>query len=177
MKGASFKFKDECDKKLLGALQRMPREEMGPIAVAMLEPGAQRVATTAKSLAPRDTSAMANSIRVSKVKERFAKNKSVWRQTVRVGTRKELNIPQDALGFYPAAIEFGYKESNIRHAYQVGGAFYQSRGQNMPHEARPFMRPAMHNNISEIENEARMVAARMIPETFTRAVSSGRFKA
>lgn len=110
MSGWSGKFafvRNDGHRKALKALLEVPTLEMGKIVEAAMQPGVGTVLARARSLAPKDTTRLASSIRATEFIEKF-KNKGVaYAQGVRVGDRNELGIT--GRGFYPASMEFGFR--------------------------------------------------------------------
>jgi len=101
---------------------------------------AEVIKNHAVALVPKDTGLLANSIRVQAgpvgKKLGISISRAGATATVITGTRAELQIGNSMKGYYPAAIEFGYRHGR-------GGNFIP---------ARPYLRPALYDHESEILN-------------------------
>lgn len=168
-----FKVIGRMDERIKKALLMVPDLELGPVIKDMFEPGLVMVKNAAQALAPKDTSKLARSIRITKFKERFRKNNNIFHQSVRTGTRKELGLKESGKeqGYYPAAQEYGWQEAGDGHVYfdKKRGRFVRTPSFTVPHAQRPYLRPAFYNNISNIRKEAANVAVKKIPDLFKRA--------
>jgi hypothetical protein len=170
----SVKVQGNMDKRLQQALLTVPQLELSGVVRQMLAPGISDIKRSAQALAPKETGTLSRTIKATKFKEKYKKGEARYFQTVRVGTRKELGIKEDALGFYPTAQEYGFREGRIRHTYfnRKAGRFVRSMGHDMPHLPRPFLRPAFYNNASSARAQAAQVASRLIPNAFKRKIGT-----
>lgn len=84
------------------------------------------VLATAKTLAPRRSGRMADTLKVRSAKKSNANSGQVG-VVVQTGTRDQLGIPEDAKYYYPAGVEYGTSHS----------------------PAQPFLRPALDQNREE----------------------------
>lgn len=93
------------DKRLQRQLNSLDRKVQRKVVRRALREGAKIVAEAAKENAPVDEGTMRDSI---KVRAHKARRRGEFGVSVRTGTREELGIPQDAMGYYPFSIEHGY---------------------------------------------------------------------
>jgi len=217
--------RNNAQKKIMDAFSRVPREDMFPIMKEAFDPAIMLMLNKARSLAPWRTGRMALSIKPTKFSERFRENKSVWRQGIRMGTRARLGIAEDASGYYPASMEFGFKfppateeeanssryvrkerknpfagmERNAQgkftgkkanpakaqeapkppkrhiggHTYfdKVSGQFRKSPT-SWKWGGKPFMRPALYNNVGAIMSLMRNRLSMSIPAAFKERIGS-----
>jgi len=114
--------------------------QKGKVAERAVLAAAQVVKNDAISLVPKGTGLLASSIGIQLVpvgKGLGIQIKGAGASaTVFTGSRADLQIDANASGYYPAALEFGY-----RHARS---------GNFVP--ARPYLRPALYNNQSRVLN-------------------------
>jgi len=69
------------------------------------------VRNLARSLAPVDK----GDLKASIVRKNKTNKRGIYRSSIVTGTREELGITQNNKGYYPAAIEYGYKAQNGKH--------------------------------------------------------------
>lgn len=91
------------DKALQRKFNAMGRKTQATELKAIFKEAMEPVKVLAKSRAPVDLGVLKKSIRTS---VRASQRSGVTAQ-VRTGTRKQLRIPADATGYYPAAHEYG----------------------------------------------------------------------
>lgn len=108
---------------------------------------ARPVLATAKANVPVDTGKLRDGL---KIRRRGPSRKTPHRQSARVTTptRKELDIPADATGYYPAVIEYGSESRELA--------------------PRPYLRPALAANASQAVNTLREETAKGIKSKFRR---------
>lgn len=96
----------------------------------------KEAAMTAKALAeanaPRDTGRMADTMQIGKLKTKRSRK---W-QLVLTGTREQLGIKADAIGYYPAAQEFGYTTRPRKAVSEVYRNLWQKGNRRMAAEVR-----------------------------------------
>lgn len=112
----------------------------GKVALRAVMAAAEVIKGHAVALVPKDTGLLANSIRVQAgtvgKKLGISVSRAGATATVVTGTRAELQIGNSTKGYYPAAVEFGYRHGR-------GGNFIP---------AQPYLRPALYDHEAEILN-------------------------
>jgi len=92
-------------------LQKTILREAKKVLRASAKDGAQDVLHSARALAPVDTGLMAAGLHVMRYDGKI-RSGQIRGYTVATGTRPEMGIDADAKGYYPAAVELGYKKQN-----------------------------------------------------------------
>ena len=89
---------------LKAKLDNMSRRVSGKLMTEAVKTAMEPVKNLAISRAPVDSGLLRRSIKIGVAKSRYLKG-----AVVRTGTRRQLNIPDDAKYYYPAALEYGTK--------------------------------------------------------------------
>jgi HK97 gp10 family phage protein len=112
------------DKELEKALAAIDEKMQKKLMQNALREGAKIIAEEAKVRAPKRTGMLKRSI---KVRALHQKKRGTLGVQVQTGTRRELGISEQAYGYYPAALEYGWR--------------MKRSGEHVP--AKPYMRPAL----------------------------------
>jgi HK97 gp10 family phage protein len=112
------------DKELEKALAAIDEKMQKKLMQNALREGAKIIAEEAKARVSKDSGALAKSIRVRTLQQ---KKRGALGVQVETGTRQKLGIPAEQYGYYPAALEYGWRMKRTgRHV-----------------AAKPYMRPAL----------------------------------
>lgn len=114
------------DKELIDAFDRLTYQSQKKVFRPAARAAAKVILPIAKSLAPRDTGAMASTLMVRAIKSGRRQRLKVVGARVMTGTKAKLGIAHDTRWYYPAHVELGHKKRG-------GGKV----------EERPFLRDAL----------------------------------
>lgn len=121
------------DKELQRKLKQIEIKAERKIVRSAISKAMKQVKDRAKELAPVNLGRLKASI-----KQQSRTKRGISRAKVVTGTREELGVDDNQKGFYPAAIEYGYKTSS---------------GKVIP--AKPFMRRAITEKQDSVMKETR----------------------
>lgn len=102
--------------RLLAQLKALGGPVARKITLTAVKRGAEIELAKAKQLAPQDSGRMAATLKIRAMPRKRGK---VGRLVI-TGKRSQLGIPEDAVGYYPFAVEFGTGERETRSGRRTG---------------------------------------------------------